>query len=176
MEKLIWKGDKGKAEHWVIELKYLDDQLRLLRRMVMKYRSDPFIRNLAVKIIREAECAPKDMRSQALAVATHVQNNVFYVQELPERFQTPVETLQRKAGDCDDFTATIAALNESIGIPTLFIVMSIDGGWKHIFPAANVGKKGLLTLDATLDKSIHQLVNPVNWARARGHKVLIKVA
>lgn len=176
MVKKGWKAAQGGAEHWVIDLKYLDDQLRFLRRMVMEFRSNPAIRDLALKIIRDAGCPPKDKVLQALAIATYVQNNVFYVQELPERFQNPFETLDKKAGDCDDFTTTIASLNESLGIPTLFIVMSIDGSWKHIFPACYASKAGLLTLDATLNQTIYERINPVAIAMKYGHKVLLKVA
>lgn len=169
-----WDTDNG--PHWMVEFSTLDEQLRFLRNMVNQFRQNPTIRDLAVKIIKDAGAAPKDQRSQALAIATWVQDHIYYVMELPERFATPTETLRKEAGDCDDFTTLIASLNESIGIPTLFVVMQIDGAWKHIFPAALIGpQKRLLTLDATMRFPIADCVNPVTYTTQRGKRVNLKV-
>jgi hypothetical protein len=169
-----WQTPNG--PHFVARFKNLDEQLHLLREFIAKFRTHPQIRDLAVKIIRDAGAPPKDQRAQALAIGSWVQDNIYYVLELPERFATPLETLRKGAGDCDDFTTLIGALCESIGIPTLMVAMSVNGAWKHIFPAALIGKqKRLLTLDATMRFPISQEVNPVTLMQEHGKKVLLKI-
>ncbi len=48
--------------------------------------------------------------------------------------QFPVQTLERRGGDCDDLTVLYSSLLESMGIETAFI--TVPG---HIFPAFNTG-------------------------------------
>lgn len=93
-----WDGEGGPA--WLVDFKDIDEQLRYLRRVVDQYRGVPQVRNLAVTVIAAAGAPQRDKQAQAVAVATWVQDHVYYVHELPERFQTPTETLRLGAGDC----------------------------------------------------------------------------
>lgn len=158
---------------WLVEFKDLDEELRFLRRMVNRYRAVPAIRELATSIIREAAAPMRDKKAQALAIGAWVKRNIYYVHELPERFAYPDETLRSKHGDCDDFTTLIASLLESLGIPSVMVVMRIDGRWSHIFPAARLSG-GLLPLDATTRYGID--INPIDHAKTRGKHVSIKLA
>jgi len=172
-----WQTDHGPS--WLVDFKGIDDQLRFLRSMVEQYRTHPDIRDLAMRIVRESGAEPRDKKAQALAIGQWVQDNVYYVHELPERFATPVETLRTLAGDCDDTTALIGSLIESIGIPSRLVCMKIDHQYKHIFPAAimtsNFG--ALLPLDSTMkDFRVTDVKNPVEWAKERGKIVSLKLA
>ena len=124
---------------WLVEFKDLDEELRFLRKLVTSHRGLPTIRNLATKIITDAEAPMRDKKAQALAIGEWVRENIYYVHELPERFAYPTETLRSKNGDCDDFTTLIGALLESIGIPSILVAMKVNGKWSHIFPAARIG-------------------------------------
>ncbi len=154
----------------------IKEEMRYLRSLVSDYRERPQIRNLAVKIVQDAGNIARDKKAQALAIASWVQQNILYIHELPERFQTPDETLRLKAGDCDDFTTLIGAMLESVGIPSVLVVMCIDGLDSHIFPAAIMKDGAFLPLDATMTVSVHQIVNPISVTKAAGKKVMLKLA
>lgn len=159
----------------VVDFKDIDEELRFLRKLVTQYRQAPQVRDLAVGIVRQSGVAPRDKKEQALALARWVRDNIFYIHELPERFQLPTETLRLKAGDCDDHTSLLASMLESVGIPSVLVCMEVNGSWAHIFPAA-VMKNGLhLHLDTTA-KSGDLGQNPVTYAQQRGKKVRLKVA
>ncbi len=160
---------------WSVLFQDLDEELRFLRKMIIKYRGVPAIRNLAIKIIQDAGCVPRDKKDQSLSIGAWVQDNIYYVHELPERFQFPDETLRLKAGDCDDFTTLIGSMIESIGIPSAMIVMEVNGNWTHIFPAAQL-TTGMLPLDGTLRFPVQSQVNPIEFAYAKGRRVRIKIA
>lgn len=179
-------GD-GHGPAFVVDFKDIDEQLRYLRRVVSKYRGDPQIRNLAVGIVT-ANAPPRDKRAQAVAIGQWVQDEIFYVHELPERFQLPDETLRLKAADCDDSSVLVASMIESVGIPSALVCMKIDGNWSHMFPGAWIqpGTGGsvsiirsdpqLLPLDTTMRFPVTDMRNPVHWAIERGKRVSLKVA
>lgn len=164
---------------WLVDFRDIDEQLRYLRTRVDDYRMHPVIRDKAMSIIREAGVEPRDKKGQALALGQWVQDNVYYVHERPERFATPIETLKKGYGDCDDTTVLIAAMLEAVGIPSRLVCMKIDHVFKHIFPAAimenNFG--ALLPLDSTMKNfRVVDVKNPIEWAMERGKVVSLKLA
>lgn len=163
-----WPTENGPT--YKVRFKSLDDELKFLRNTVTHFRQVPEIRNLALEIVRNSNAVSRDKRAQALEIARWVQHEIYYIHELPERFQTPTETLRLRAGDCDDSTTLIASLLESVGIPSRLVVMRINGAWSHIFPAA-ILKEGLLPLDSTGTMDVSEVTNPVKWVQARGRKV-----
>ena len=187
-----WESPNGPTFN--VEFRDLDEQLRFLRRMVSgppvtvrdvagvahtigDYRSHPQIRELALTIIKERGARSRDKKGQAIAIGQWVQDNIYYVHEMPERFQTPIETLRLKAGDCDDSTVLIDSLLETIGIPSQLVCMQVDFAWKHIFPAAVMQNGALLPLDSTMrDFPVDSVTNPTAWAMERGKRVRIKLA
>lgn len=172
-----------------VEFRDLDDQLRFLRRLISgpkmtingvtigEYRADPVIRDLAVRILQNSGAPARDKKAQALAIGQWVQDNVYYVHELPERFATPPEVLRAGAGDCDDGAPLVGSLLESIGIPSGLVCMNINGAWSHIFPSAIMKTGSQLPLDWTLRNfSVMEAKNPIAWAIERGKVVRIKLA
>lgn len=160
----------------VVDFKDIDEELRFLRKMVSQFRMYPKIRDLAVSIIQADGVPQRDKREQALSLARWVRDNIYYVHELPERFQLPTETLRLKAGDCDDQTTLLASLLESIGIPSMLVCMEVNGGWAHIFPAAVMQPGGrLLHLDTTA-KNGDLAQNPVRYAQQKGKSIRLKLA
>lgn len=159
----------------VVDFKDIDEELRFLRKMVTQYRMMPSIRDLAVGIIRNSGAPPRDKKQQALALAEWVKKNIYYIHELPERFQLPTETLRLKAGDCDDHTTLLASMMESVGIPSSLVCMEVNGSWAHIFPAAIMKDGSHVHLDTTA-KSGDLAQNPVKYAQERGKRVRLKIA
>jgi hypothetical protein len=168
-----WPSDHGPAA--VVDFKDIDEELRFLRNVVTNYRQAPQIRDLAVGIIRNGGAEPRDKKGQALSLAQWVKAHIFYIHELPERFQLPTETLRLKAGDCDDHTTLLASMLESVGIPSVLVCMEVNGNWAHIFPAAVMKSGKLLHLDTTA-KSGDLGQNPVRFAQDRGKRVRLKMA
>lgn len=84
--------------------------------------------------------------------------NVRYEKDPPDYdlFQTAKITLERGAGDCDDFTITLCALAQVAGFErTLARVISTDGKhWSHVYaviPYTNEeGRRVSLALDPTV--------------------------
>jgi hypothetical protein len=152
------------------------EQIAWLRGMVDQYRSVHPIRSRARDIVfRQYVCPPKDQLCQALAIAQWVQNNITYVAEMPETFQTPTTTVAEGYGDCDDFSTLIGALCEAIGIPVELVGMQWGEGagryYKHIFPRALIVRPGKLyrvPLDATLSATVDGTQDPIRIALARG--------
>lgn len=182
-----WSTPNGPT--WNAQFQDLDEELRFLRKMVSgppvmvggvligDFRSNPVIRQKALDIIRARPVQPRDKKAQAIAIGQWVQDNIYYVHEMPERFQTPLETLRLMAGDCDDSTVLIASMLETIGIQSQLVCMSLNGVWKHIFPAALLPNGNLLPLDSTMkDFPVNSVTNPCAWAQARGKSVKIKLA
>jgi len=152
------------------------EQIVWLRGMVNQYRELYVIRARARDIaFRQRQCPPRDQTCQALALAGWVQDTITYVAEMPETFQTPTTTIAEGYGDCDDFSTTICALCESIGIVTELVGMEWGSGndrfYRHIFPRALVTQGGRLyrvPLDATLTESLDGTQDPIRIALARG--------
>jgi Transglutaminase-like superfamily len=168
------------------------EQVGFLRQLVTAYRSLHTITALARDIVfRQHNCLPKRKLCHALAIGTWVQQNITYVNEGEETFQTPLATLRFRYGDCDCTTTLTASLLESIGIPCELVAVAwadpvrlfgrpVRGPWgkvfgresfRHIFPRALVpdgGRIRRVPLDATLDHPIEMLTDPVALAAARG--------
>ncbi len=150
-----------------------------LRDVVDQYRAAYAVRARARDIVfRQAQCRPRDQLCHAIAIGRWVQDNVTYVNELPEVFQTPTTTVATGYGDCDDFTVLICSLLESIGIASELVGLEWtekdERGrplkmFRHIFPRAIIpGMRAPVPLDATLTTPIEQLTDPVKVARAMG--------
>jgi transglutaminase-like putative cysteine protease len=155
-----------------------EDQILFLREMVDEYRGHAGIRARARDIVsREYNCEPRNSMQYAIAIGSWVQANVTYMQELPEEFQTPVNTLLTRFGDCDDFASVTASLCESIGIESELVGMewltptgpggAMVLGFGHIFCRAVV-HGARVPLDATLEFPIEALTDPIAVGKERG--------
>lgn len=146
-----------------------------LRKKINAHGDSMAVRELALKIVFPA-CDKREEDCQALQIGQWVQDNITYVHEGRERFQSPETTLRTRAGDCDDMTILVDACLRSIGIKNKACILKIDGRWAHIFPVAFVKIRGeiplhRMTLDATLDQPIAELTNPIALSREAGHVV-----
>jgi transglutaminase-like putative cysteine protease len=160
------------------------EQIRYLRSIVNQYREVYPIRARARDIVfRQRGCAPKDKRCQALAIASWVQDNITYVEERPETFQTPTSTVSQGYGDCDDHVQLVCAMIESIGIESELVALQWpddDGEYfRHIYARAVIsegGRTSRLPLDTTLGRSVYDLVDPIQVAVQRGKQLTVYVA
>lgn len=108
--------------------------LKLMSQLVERYKVNPCVRELAVKITNRLP--GKHYTKEAAALQQWVQRNIRYVRDVRgvETLQTPVKTLQLKAGDCDDHSILLAAMLESIHHPTRFVAIGTSpGSFNHVF-------------------------------------------
>lgn len=157
------------------------EQIVYLRGMIEQYRETYQINAKARDVaFRQRGARPRDQVGQALAIGSWVQDTITYVNELPERFQTPPTTIAEGYGDCDDFSTLIGSMCESLGIAVELVGMEWGEGdgrsYKHIFPRAVVpmGQLGgavrvvRVPLDATLTAPVDGRHDPIRIALARG--------
>lgn len=106
----------------------------LMRQLVRECRIDPAVMNMAIGIIHNVPA--KDEYAEIEALFDFVLNHVRYVRDVAglETLCDPRMTLQRLVGDCDDKSALLAALLESVGYPTRFVMAAYDGGdFSHVY-------------------------------------------
>lgn len=120
-----------------------------MTRFVREYKTHPDIRDKAIWLVRDLE--QKDFAGEVEKIFDFVQNNVRYVHDVAdvETLQTPIITLQNRAGDCDDKSTLLAAMLESIGHKTRFIAAGFQRNTiEHVFVETRVGSQWV-SLDAT---------------------------
>lgn len=120
-----------------------------MRQMVREYRTHPAIRGAALSIV--ALAPPKDLLAEVVALFEFVRDHVRYIGDVldVETLTTPDKTLQLRAGDCDDKSVLLAALLESIGINTRFVVTGYNenGVFEHVYLKAMLSDGSLIALD-----------------------------
>ena len=130
--------------------------LRVMREMVNRCRVNPQIRQAATTV---AFLQPeKDYAAEAEAIFNEVRDGIRYMRDVNgvETLQEPQITLASKLGDCDDQTVLLAAMLESIGIPTRFVVAGYSGPhFEHVYLQAWLGQ--WVDMDATEP-------HPMGWA------------
>lgn len=108
--------------------------LATMRQLVKQGRVDPAIRQAATQA---AFLMPeKDELSEVDAIFSLVRDGIRYVKDVydVETLSTPIKTLEGRIGDCDDQTTLLAALLESIGYPTRFVVAGYHGNdYEHVY-------------------------------------------
>jgi len=114
----------------------------------------PFVRAWAIEAVHDT--ADRDDRAQAEALYWAVKKAVQFRGEYSETVQTPLVTLQLRAGDCDDYSTLIVALLRSIGIPARFETIATDESreYSHVFPLAGIRRAGQVVKWMPLDATV----------------------
>lgn len=118
--------------------------LKIMSKLVNQWKAAPQIRELALQITKKAP--NKNWKAEAAAVHNFILKNIRYVKDVRgiETIQTPVKTLQLRAGDCDDHSTLAASLLESIGHPTRFVAAGYHGKpFSHVYCETLIGNKWL---------------------------------
>lgn len=111
-----------------------------MREAVTLGRTSLPIRQAAISVIWLQP--PQNAYAEACALFEWVRDSVRYVRDIVdvETLSTPDKTLEQLIGDCDDQSVLLAALLESVGYPTRFVVAgySIPGHFDHVYLEVNV--------------------------------------
>lgn len=106
-----------------------------MRALVTQYRTHPAIRQAATSA---AFLTPeRDEFAECSALFAWVRDSVRYVRDVHnvETLTTPDKTMAGLIGDCDDQATLLAALFESIGYPTRFVIAGYHypGEFEHVY-------------------------------------------
>lgn len=108
--------------------------VRLMREAVERCKTDPRIINAATTALFHS--IERDEIAEANAIYDSM-SWIRYVRDVRgvETFAEPWLTIERRAGDCDDQAALLAALYESVGFPTRFVMAAYNqpGFFEHIY-------------------------------------------
>lgn len=116
--------------------------LKKMAEISAHYKSDSFIRELALHIVKNVP--ERSWHGEARAILRFVQERIRYVPDVlgVETLQTPIQTLRLGQGDCDDKSILFASLAMAIGKPCKFIAIGrIKGRFEHVFPQILIGDK-----------------------------------
>lgn len=104
------------------------ERVKYIKRLIISYGRDPRIRNVAVRIYREAGVKPRDYQGQAKALLAWVQRSIYYLNEPSELLQAPLYTLNPKvrSGDCDDISILLGALATSSRLGVKIVLSGKD--------------------------------------------------
>ncbi len=121
-------------------------QREALWTIVLKNSGHPDLVAKAAQIIRECNIEARDTKKLAECLQTWVASNIKYFSEYPDRWQSPLRTLDWRIGDCDDQTILMASILRSFKVPVRIVFLRwVDPKTKkkkgHVFSQALVGKK-----------------------------------
>lgn len=124
-------------------------------RIVREYKKHGGIVTLARQIIENVSGAPntKNYAPYVRALFEFVRDRIRYVRDIQgvETLQTPIRTLEIRAGDCDDKSILLASLLASIGLTTRFVALGFNNGpYSHVLVEVRLGKKWM-PLDTIVD-------------------------
>lgn len=114
------------------------------------------IRRQALTIVQGVPS--RDQQGEINAVLQWVKSNIAFRGEWAETVQTPLVTLQLRAGDCDDQSTLMAALLGSLGYKTRFKTVAADPSapyaFSHVYIEIFHRKTGQwISLDSTVPQS-----------------------
>jgi hypothetical protein len=114
------------------------------------------IRRQALTIVQRVPS--RDQQGEIAAVLQWVKTNIAFRGEYAETVQTPLVTLQLRAGDCDDQSTLMAALLGSLGYKTRFKTVAADPSapyaFSHVYIEVFHRKSGQwISLDSTVQQS-----------------------
>lgn len=123
-------------------------QRKMLWDIINKYTGNPILVDFAAKIIRELNIPERDNLALARGFQQYVQHNIKFFREYPERFASPLRTIQWGIGDCDDKTILLASLLRSFRLPVRlkfirFIHPNTKKKVSHVYPQVGINGKWL---------------------------------
>jgi transglutaminase-like putative cysteine protease len=109
---------------------------------IEEHTGHPALVAFASELIEEYDVPARGEAQLARAVQSFVQNEIKFFREYPERWVSPLRTLQWRIGDCDDMSILIATVLRSFRIPVRlkFVRLTMPSGkrFSHVYPQAKL--------------------------------------
>jgi len=148
--------------------------------VVRKFTGHPLLMQWASDFLRDYAVPERDPAALARAVQRFAQEHIRFFRERPERFASPLRTIEWGFGDCDDKSIFIATVLRSFRVPVRLVFVryvkrKLDGTRKkisHVYPQAYVEGKW-----QTLE-SVHPWPmgkDPAQEARRKGYSPQVEV-
>lgn len=144
--------------------------LKMMAKLAKDGRFSPEVHATARRILQNVPA--KNWPAEVEAVYEFVRDSIRYTQDPDgaEGLQTPVVTLEIKAGDCDDKVILLGALLLSLNHPVRFCAVRLDDDpfYSHVFAQTRLGA-GWVNLETTegpirmgdLGPHGHRIVQPM---------------
>lgn len=118
------------------------ETLKLMRGLVGKGKNDLIVRTKAAELVKDLP--PKAYSSEGERLHAWVRDNIRYIRDIngTETLHDAVQVMKFGQGDCDDKSILVASMLESIGHPTRFVAMGLNGGdFSHVYVETKLGTK-----------------------------------
>lgn len=128
------------------QIRFTESTIRRMYQLVDKGKLDPHFQKIARQILGAAMPGQwKNYSGEAEALLQWCRSKIDYRRDPDsvEMVQDVWATLDRKAGDCDDFVVLLGALLESTGCPVRCVTVSTrpDGEWSHVYLEAFLSRR-----------------------------------
>jgi len=128
--------------HRVEDIRGAAAQRKAVWGVVRQYTGHPLLMEWAADFFRDYKVPERDNAAMARAVQQYAQEHIAFRRELPERFASPMRTIQWGFGDCDDKSILIATVLRSFRVPVRLAFMRyekprLDGTVQrisHVYP------------------------------------------
>jgi len=128
----------------------VNQTIYVMRQLVDAGKVDMRIRQCALNLIRLVP--QKDFDAEIVTIFEFVRDRIRYTHDVVgvETLAPAYRTLEIEQGDCDDKSVLLAALLESIGVETRFIITGYHGDtFEHVYVGAIDSQGRLIPLDST---------------------------
>jgi transglutaminase-like putative cysteine protease len=130
---------------WIKDIKSYKEQRDEIWKIIDQYTGNPALVNFAAYLIKVENIPARDELALARAVQIFAQHKIKFFREYPERWQSPLQTLALKIGDCDDKTILIASILRSFRIPVRLIFLRFKlpnkKPYSHVYPQAKINNR-----------------------------------
>ena len=113
----------------------IESTIGAMRAMVDTFKTNFDVRQLATSLVFNV--TEKDEFAEARAIFNYVRDQVRYLRDIHgvETLCAPNITMRSQVGDCDDQSTLLAALLESIGYPTRFVIAgyNVENSPEHVY-------------------------------------------
>lgn len=118
--------------------------LKAMVKLARTYDHDVDVVSAARRVIALARVPERDYTGEITALQNWVRDQIRYVRDPvgAEMVQTPKRTLEIRTGDCDDKSTLLSSLLGSVGYPTRFAAVGMDGGpYSHVLTEVRLGTR-----------------------------------
>jgi transglutaminase-like putative cysteine protease len=148
-------------------------QQQALWNVIRHYTGYPPLIAWIARFIRDHDLPERDPRAFVETLLRYVQEHVQFVRERPERFASPLRTLEWGIGDCDDKAIVIATVLRSLRIPVRLKFLTFEQRdpsgtpihYSHVYPEVKLNG-AWLAMESVRPMALGE--DPAHAAQQRG--------